>query len=311
MVLIFTAPNIFYERNESQNDEMELPLFYINTIRTATNNFSNDNKLGQGGFGPVYKGTLEGGIEIAVKSLSMNSGQGVNEFKNEIELIAKFQHRNLVKIFGYYENRSILLEWPKRYQIICGIAKGLLYLHHDSRLRFVHRDLKASNVLLDDDMNPKISNFGLARTFGGDQIEGNTHRVVGTYGYMAPEYASDGIFSIKSDVFNFGILILKIVSGRKSRPLYEENCPLNLVGYAWTLMKKGSEIKLIEKCLLRAQDSSVARQNDNNKRVLVWSTNSSKQAREPLVQLLDNVNLVLRDEMGLEERSQMALISME
>ncbi|KAM6596086.1 hypothetical protein CsatA_006610 [Cannabis sativa] len=157
---------------------MELPLFYINTIRTATNNFSDDNKLGQGGFGPVYKGTLEGGTEIAVKSLSMNSGQGVNEFKNEIELIAKFQHRNLVKIFD--ENRSILLEWPKCYQIICGIAKGLLYLHHDSRLRFVHRDLKASNVLLDDDMNPKISNFGLARTFGGDQIEGNTHRVVGT-----------------------------------------------------------------------------------------------------------------------------------
>ncbi|XP_060965750.1 G-type lectin S-receptor-like serine/threonine-protein kinase At4g27290 [Cannabis sativa] len=269
------APNIFYERNESQNDEMELPLFYINTIRTATNNFSDDNKLGQGGFGPVYKGTLEGGTEIAVKSLSMNSGQGVNEFKNEIELIAKLQHRNLVKIFGYCthremklliyeymsnksldyfifdESRSILLEWPKRFQIICGIAKGILYLHHDSRLRIVHRDLKASNVLLDDDMNPKISDFGLARTFGGDQIEGNTHRVVGTYGYMAPEYASDGIFSIKSDVFSFGILILEIVSGRKSRSLYEENSPLNLVGYAWTLMKEGSEIKLIEKCLLK------------------------------------------------------------
>ncbi|XP_060966217.1 receptor-like serine/threonine-protein kinase SD1-7 [Cannabis sativa] len=148
------------------------------------------------------------------------------------------------------ENRSILLEWPKHYQIICGIAKGLLYLHHDSRLRFVHRDLKASNVLLDDDMNPKISNFGLARPFGGDQIEGNTHRVVGTYGYMAPEYASDGIFLIKSDVFSFGILILEIVSGRKSRSVYEENCPLNLVGYVSVHTKILNECYINSECYL-------------------------------------------------------------
>ncbi|KAM6595340.1 hypothetical protein CsatA_005864 [Cannabis sativa] len=269
------ATENYFVRNESEDDDMELPLFNINAISTATNNFSEANKLGEGGFGPVYKGTLEGGTEIAVKSLSMNSGQGVNEFKNEIKLIAKLQHRNLVKIFGYCthremklliyeymsnksldyfifdESRSILLDWPKRFQIVCGIAKGLLYLHHDSRLRIIHRDLKASNVLLDEDMNPKIADFGLARTFGGDQIEGKTRKVVGTYGYMAPEYASDGNFSIKSDVFSFGILILEIVSGSKSRSLYDENSTLNLVGYAWTLMKEGNEFKLIEKCLLK------------------------------------------------------------
>ncbi|KAM6596095.1 hypothetical protein CsatA_006619 [Cannabis sativa] len=216
----------------------------------------------------------------------MCSGQGVNEFKNEIKLIAKLQHRNLVKILGYCihremklliyeymsnkslyyfifgntlltykptfvdERQSILLEWPKRYKIVCGIAKGLLYLHRDSRLRIIHRDLKASNVLLYEDMDPKISDFGLARTFGGDQIEGNTKKVVGTYGYMVPEYAFNGLFSIKSDVFSFGTLVLEIVSGKKSRGLYDEDSILNLTGLAWTLMKEGNAFKLIEKCLL-------------------------------------------------------------
>uniref|UniRef100_A0A803PZS2 Receptor-like serine/threonine-protein kinase n=1 Tax=Cannabis sativa TaxID=3483 RepID=A0A803PZS2_CANSA len=263
-----------FERKESQYDDFELPFLDLHTISLATKNFAEANKLGEGGFGPVYKGTMEGGQEIAVKRLSMCSGQGVNEFKNEINLIAKIQHRNLVKIFGYCihremklliyeymsnksldyfifdERQSILLEWPKRYKIVSGIAKGLLYLHHDSRLRIIHRDLKASNVLLDEEMNPKISDFGLARTFGGDQLEGNTNKVVGTYGYMAPEYASNGLFSIKSDVFSFGTLVLEIVSGKKSRGLYDEDKILNLTGLAWTLMKEGHAFKLIEKCLL-------------------------------------------------------------
>ncbi|PON49898.1 Phosphorylase kinase, gamma catalytic subunit [Parasponia andersonii] len=189
---------------ESQEEDLDLPLFDLPTIRAATNSFSEKNKLGEGGFGPVYRGMIEGGQEIAVKRLSKFSGQGVNEFKNEVKVIAKLQHRNLVKLLGYciegeeqllvYEympNKSLdsfifdqkqgkLLQWPKRFQILRGIAKGLLYLHHDSRLRIIHRDLKASNVLLDQEMNPKISDFGLAKSFGGDQIEGSTNRVVGT-----------------------------------------------------------------------------------------------------------------------------------
>ncbi|GMY37138.1 G-type lectin S-receptor-like serine/threonine-protein kinase RKS1 [Fagus crenata] len=182
----------------------DLPVFEISTILAATYNFSPDKKLGQGGFGPVYKGQLVNGQEIAIKTLSRSSKQGTQEFMNEVMLIAKLQHRNLVRLFGcciqkeekmlvyeYMPNKSLdffifdeirrqLLDWKKRFEIISGIARGVLYLHQDSRLKIIHRDLKASNVLLDAAMNPKISDFGLARMFGDDQIEANTNRVVGT-----------------------------------------------------------------------------------------------------------------------------------
>ncbi|KAI7724902.1 hypothetical protein M8C21_003461, partial [Ambrosia artemisiifolia] len=187
-----------------QEEDMEQPIFSFSTITNATANFSPDNKLGEGGFGPVYKGMLEEGQEIAVKRLSKNSSQGHDEFKNEVIFISKLQHRNLVKILGcciegdekllvyeYMPNKSLdsfifgktqstLLDWRKRFNIINGIARGLVYLHQDSRLRIIHRDLKASNILLDQDMNPKISDFGLARSFGGNETQANTERVVGT-----------------------------------------------------------------------------------------------------------------------------------
>ncbi|KAK9092256.1 hypothetical protein Syun_027167 [Stephania yunnanensis] len=190
--------------NDETNAKFELPIFDLNTMTLATENFSPDNKLGAGGFGSVYKGKLIDGREIAVKRLSKNSGQGVTEFKNEVVLLAKLQHRNLVQILGccveeeekmliyeYMPNRSLdfllfdrtrntSLDWRLRHDIIMGIARGVLYLHQDSRLRIVHRDLKASNILLDASMNPKISDFGMARIFGGDQTQGNTKRVVGT-----------------------------------------------------------------------------------------------------------------------------------
>ncbi|GLT37760.1 hypothetical protein SLA2020_120610 [Shorea laevis] len=241
-------------KNEVQKEDMELPVFELATIFHATNNFSLTNKLGQGGFGLVYKGKLMDGQEIAVKRLSWCSGQGLNEFKNEVKLIAKLQHRNLVRLLGccidgeekllvyeYMPNRSLdsfifdqtrckELNWSERFQIICGITRGLLYLHQDSRLRIVHRDLKASNVLLDSEMNPQISDFGMAKTFGGDQIEGNTNRVVGTYGYMVPEYAIDGLFSVKSVIFSFGVLFMEIGTGMKNRGLFHSDNSLNLIG---------------------------------------------------------------------------------
>lgn len=255
---------------ETTTDELELPLLDFSTLVMATNNFSDANKLGQGGFGCVYKGMLVEGQDIAVKRLSKNSGQGTEEFKNEVRLIARLQHRNLVRLLGcciemeeklliyeFMENKSLdsilfkkekssLLNWQTRFNIICGIARGLLYLHQDSRFRIVHRDLKASNILLDKEMNPKISDFGMARIFGGDQTEAETKRVVGTYGYMSPEYAMDGIFSVKSDVFSFGVLVLEIVSGIKNRGFYNTNNEINLLGHAWRLWKEGKGLELMD-----------------------------------------------------------------
>ncbi|KAM3696571.1 hypothetical protein ACB098_06G050100 [Castanea mollissima] len=262
-----------YQNNEGHNEDLDLPFFDLSTIICATENFAINKKIGEGGFGSVYMGILEDEREIAVKRLARCSGQGLNEFKNEVRLISKLQHRNLVKLLGYciqqeekllvYEympNKGLdsfifdqtkgkLLDWSKRFHIICGIARGLQYLHQDSRLRIIHRDLKASNVLLDSEMSPKISDFGMARTFGGDQSDGNTKRVVGTYGYMAPEYAFDGLFSTKSDVFSFGILLLEIISGKKSRGFYHPNNKHNLIGHAWILWNEGRPLELLDECL--------------------------------------------------------------
>ncbi|URE21110.1 Serine threonine-protein kinase [Musa troglodytarum] len=217
---------------ERRNDEgteakgLDLPLFDLGTVADATGNFSIESKLGEGGFGPVYKGKLEDEQEIAVKRLSKTSVQGVDEFKNEVVLIAKLQHRNLVRLHGcciegeermliyeYMPNGSLdsflfdeakgwLLNWPTRYSIIVGIARGLLYLHQDSRLRIIHRDLKASNILLDMHMNPKISDFGMARIFGGRH--GSKHQ------------------ESRRNI---------IISGKKNRGIYDSSRSLNLLGY--------------------------------------------------------------------------------
>ncbi|KAF5207898.1 Cysteine-rich receptor-like protein kinase [Thalictrum thalictroides] len=265
------------EEHEPKHGKLELPLFDFNTVAAATNNFS--NKLGQGGFGPVYKGKLLDKREIAVKRLSRTSGQGGQEFKNELMLISKLQHRNLVRLLGYcigrdekillYEympNKSldaflfdptkrILLDWSIRFNIIDGIARGLLYLHRDSRLKVIHRDLKASNILLDEDMNPKISDFGMARIFGGKQTLANTNRVVGTYGYMSPEYAMEGIFSEKSDVFSFGVLLLEIVTSKKNTNFYLLEESYNLLGYVWQKWNENKVLEIMDPTLAESYNS--------------------------------------------------------
>nr|KYP55938.1 Putative serine/threonine-protein kinase receptor [Cajanus cajan] len=258
---------------KQKKEDVELPTFNLSVLANATENFSIRNKLGEGGFGPVYKGTLIDGQELAVKRLSKKSGQGLEEFKNEVALIAKLQHRNLVKLLGcciegeekiliyeYMVNKSLdkfvfdetkrnLLDWDKRFNIISGIARGLLYLHQDSRLRIVHRDLKTSNILLDANLDPKISDFGLARLFVGDQVEANTNRVAGTYGYIPPEYAARGHFSMKSDVFGYGVIVLEIVSGKKNREFSDPENNNNLLGHSWRLWTEERTMKLLDEVL--------------------------------------------------------------
>ncbi|KAK3427067.1 hypothetical protein EUGRSUZ_F03371 [Eucalyptus grandis] len=257
------------DNSECQKEDLELPVFDLGTVAIATNNFSEENKLGEGGFGPVYKGVLEDGQEIAVKKLSNDSRQGLHEFKNEVLYIAKLQHRNLVKLLGcciqeevlliyefmpnnsldsclFDQNQRKLLGWSTRFGIINGIARGLLYLHQDSRLRIIHRDLKAGNILLDNAMNPKISDFGSAKCFVGDETEANTIRVVGTYGYMSPEYAIDGVFSVKLDVFSYGVLVLETVSGKRNRGFRHPDHCHNLVGHAWRLFTEDRSMEQLD-----------------------------------------------------------------
>ncbi|KAF6996091.1 hypothetical protein CFC21_012481 [Triticum aestivum] len=256
-------------------------LYHLSTLRAATDNFSEENKLGEGGFGPVYKGVLRDGQEIAVKRLSKTSQQGLVEMRNEVVLVAKLQHKNLVRLLGcciqeeemllvyeFLPNRSLdkilfvrwictcsdparrqELTWGHRFRIIQGIGRGLLYLHEDSRLTIIHRDLKASNILLDPDMNPKISDFGLAKLFSVDASVGNTSHIAGTYGYMAPEYALHGIFSAKSDVYSYGVLVLEIIAGRRNNfAQYPGTNGEDLLTTVWRHWNRGSVSGLLDGC---------------------------------------------------------------
>ncbi|XP_031254692.1 cysteine-rich receptor-like protein kinase 18 [Pistacia vera] len=252
------------------DDNVESLQFDFSTIRVATNNFSIDNKLGRGGFGVVYKGRLLDGQEVAVKRLAIGSVQGETEFKNEVLLMAKLQHRNLVRLLGFclegneklliYEfvpnssldnfiydpTQRLILDWKMRYKIIKGIARGILYIHEDSRFRVIHRDLKANNVLLDVHMTLKVSDFGMAKLLAIDQTQGHTSRIAGTFGYMALEYIKHGHFSAKSDVFSFGVLLLEIMSCQKNSSFPTEEEPQDLLTYAWRNWIEGKAVNLID-----------------------------------------------------------------
>jgi len=259
--------------------DQQMVTFKMKTLIAATENFHDDNKLGEGGFGPVYKGTTQDGKEIAVKKLSLKSMQGRKEFLNEVKLVAKIRHRNIVSILGccaegserllvyeYLPNKSldkILLDrnkhidWQKRYNIILGVARGLLYLHQDSHLRIIHRDIKASNILLDEKLNPKIADFGLARLFPEDVTHVSTG-AAGTYGYMAPEYALQGKLSVKVDVYSFGVVLLELVTGRKSRDYDLTSEMQTLLGWAWASYQQGNIVQMIEPAIVEACDEEQA-----------------------------------------------------
>uniref|UniRef100_A0A5B6YK35 Putative cysteine-rich receptor-like protein kinase 10 n=1 Tax=Davidia involucrata TaxID=16924 RepID=A0A5B6YK35_DAVIN len=250
----------------------EQKIFSFATLVSATKDFHPNHKLGEGGFGPVYRGKLEDGREIAVKKLSQSSSQGKKEFMNEAKLLARVQHRNVVNLLGYcahgaekllvYEyvanesldkllfksGRSDALDWKRRYDIIAGISRGLLYLHEDSHCVIIHRDIKASNILLDNKWVPKIADFGMARLFPEDQTHVNT-RVAGTNGYMAPEYVMHGHLSVKADVFSFGVVVLELISGLKNSTFNISLEAQSLLEWVWKLYKKGKSLDAMDPTL--------------------------------------------------------------
>ncbi|XP_051149396.1 probable LRR receptor-like serine/threonine-protein kinase At1g56140 isoform X3 [Andrographis paniculata] len=252
-------------------------------LRAATGNFDPCNKLGEGGFGPVYKGTLGDGRAVAIKRLSAGSHQGKSQFVAEIATIYGVQHRNLVKLYGcciegdkrllvyeYLKNKSLdkllfgtgsrtlFLDWAVRYNICVGVARGLAYLHEESRLRIVHRDVKASNILLDSNLTPKISDFGLAKLYD-DEVSHISTRVAGTIGYLAPEYAMFGHLTEKADTFSFGVVALEIVSGKPSSHSCSPDETSYLLERAWNLHEKNEETDLVDSSLPEYNADEAAR----------------------------------------------------
>ncbi|MBA0627036.1 hypothetical protein Godav_004590 [Gossypium davidsonii] len=301
---------------KTRNDEpkamaLQSLRFDLSIIEAATKNFAEVNKIGAGGFGSVYKvrkmGILTDGQEIAVKRLSTSSGQGADEFQTEVVLVAKLQHRNLVKLLGYclerkekmliYElvpNKSLdhfifdlekqrQLVWPLRYKIIKGIARGLLYLHSDSRLKIIHRDLKAGNILLDEDMTPKISDFGMAKIVGENKSLQHTKRIAGTYGYMSPEYAVHGLLSEKSDIYSFGILMLEIVCGKRNTSFCHSAHAENLLTYVWRQWKNGTPIEVMDSAL---RDSYVSNEVARCIHIALLCVQQDPEARPPMAKVV-------------------------
>ncbi|KAJ9135750.1 hypothetical protein P3X46_032899 [Hevea brasiliensis] len=266
------------EEDLDQIAAQEQKQFAFDTLVSATKDFHPTHKLGEGGFGPVYRGKLADGREIAVKKLSHSSKQGKKEFMNEAKLLARVQHRNVVNLLGYcahgtqkllvYEyvanesldkflfkpNRRELLDWKRRYDIITGIARGLLYLHEDSHNCIIHRDIKASNILLDDKWVPKIADFGMARLFPEDQTHVNT-RLVGTNSYMAPEYVMRGHLSVKADIFSFGVVVLELISGQRNSTFSQSVEAQNLLDWAYKLHKKDRSLELMDPTLTSSADN--------------------------------------------------------
>lgn len=247
-----------------------IQLFSYREIKTATNNFDNGNKLGRGGFGTVYKGIFGDGTGFAAKVLSAESEQGIKEFLTEIESITEVKHANLVSLLGccvqrqnrilvyeYVENNSLdhalqalgsasgepNLTWSTRSDICMGTAKGLSYLHEEHEPNIVHRDIKASNVLLDRNYSPKIGDFGLAKLFP-DNVTHVSTRVVGTTGYLAPEYVVHGQLTKKADVYSFGVLILEIISGRRISQSIRSD--MFLVRQAWLLHQQDNLLDIVD-----------------------------------------------------------------
>ncbi|KAL5211976.1 hypothetical protein ABZP36_022823 [Zizania latifolia] len=273
--LIGNGIQFFYHGRKADTSELQTRTQYFFTLKeieSATKHFDPANKIGEGGFGPVYKGTLANGTTVAVKKLSSKSSQGNREFLNEIGIISSLRHPNLVRLFGccidgeqllliyeFLENNSLgralfgrgeqqlKLDWPTRYNICLGMAKGLCHLHEESTLKIIHRDIKPSNILLDERLQPKISDFGLAKL--NDDREHMSTRIAGTVGYMAPEYATRGCLTCKADVYSFGVVTLEIVSGVSNTSSMSNDEYLHLLDWAERLKQEGKLLEIVDQRL--------------------------------------------------------------
>nr|AMK48020.1 putative cysteine-rich receptor-like protein kinase 2 [Lupinus angustifolius] len=243
--------------------------FKYSTLDKATGSFDETNKLGQGGFGTVYKGVLADGREIAIKRLYFNNRHRAADFYNEVNIISSVEHKNLVRLLGcscsgpesllvyeFLPNRSLdrfifdknkgrELNWEKRYEIIIGTAEGLVYLHENSKVRIIHRDIKASNILLDAKFRAKIADFGLARSLQEDKTHIST-AIAGTLGYLAPEYLAHGQLTEKADIYSFGVVLLEIVTGRQNNRSKTSEYTDSLVTVTWKHFQSGTAEQLLD-----------------------------------------------------------------
>lgn len=292
----------------------QIKLFTYNELSTATNRFHASNKIGRGGFGAVYKGILKDGREVAVKTLSAESKQGVNEFLTEINLVTNVKHPNLVELIGccvqgkdrtlVYEfvknnsldrallgrrHNSVKMDWERRSGICLGTARGLAYLHEELEPPIVHRDIKASNILLTEDFVPKIGDFGLAKFFP-ENITHISTRVAGTTGYLAPEYAMRGQLTKKADVYSFGVLILEIISGRSCAKENWGGTQKALLEWTWELYKEEKLVELVDPDLGMYPEDEVVRYM----KVALFCTQAAAKRRPSMNQVVDMLSRSIR-----------------
>ncbi|XP_027065954.1 cold-responsive protein kinase 1-like isoform X2 [Coffea arabica] len=293
-------------------------LFSYNSLRSATGHFHPSNRIGGGGFGVVYRGVLRDGTQVAIKCLSADSKQGTTEFLTEINMISNIRHPNLVQLIGcgiegsyrilvyeYMENNSLAssllsskvkrleMDWSKRANICRGTASGLAFLHEEADPSIVHRDIKASNVLLDENLHPKIGDFGLAKLFP-DNVTHVSTRVAGTVGYLAPEYALLGQLSKKADVYSFGVLVLELVSGRSSSKAAFGEDLLVLVEWTWKLREEGRILEIVDPELGEYPEEEVIRFIQ----VALFCTQAAAHQRPGMKQVLK----MLSEEVNLNEQ---------
>ncbi|KAK3015499.1 hypothetical protein RJ639_005381 [Escallonia herrerae] len=321
--MVFSCFGAFGSCKESGTPAEEIPTnnvrqFSYNSLTSATRNFHPSNRIGGGGFGVVYRGILRDQTHVAIKCLSAESKQGTNEFLTEIRMISTIRHPNLVQLIGccvegsnrilvyeYLENNSlasallgsrgkrITLDWPMRAAICMGTASGLAFLHEEAEPHIVHRDIKASNILLDECLHPKIGDFGLAKLFP-DNVTHLSTRVAGTVGYLAPEYALLGQLTKKVDVYSFGVLLLEIISGRSSSKAAFGEDLLVLVEWTWKLQEEGRLLEIVDPDLTEYPKDVILRFI----KVALFCTQAASYQRPAMIQVVE----MLSKEVHLNEK---------